>query len=103
MADPAEKDPAQSKNEELREQLETAYAFVEGQRATQSFYALTPEECFDRFIERIEGKDTQSRPNVLNRITNVKNNVLAAIKQVKDLPDDAFRDTDPKKDVNTPA
>jgi len=100
MAD-SSKDKDQDKLDEIREDIERAYAFVEGQKATQSFYAITPEECFDRFIERIEGKDTESRPNVINRITKIKNRVLAAIEKIKSLPPDAFKAPDPESDVNT--
>lgn len=91
----------QAQNEELREQIETAYAFIEGQKATQSFYTMTPEDCFDRFIERVEGKDTELRPNALNRIERTKNNLLSAIERIKALPAAAFRKPDPTKDVNT--
>lgn len=100
--DPAEADQAQEKATDFREKLQNAYSFVEGAKATQSFSALTPEDCFDRFIERIEGKDTPQRPNVLNRLEKVKNDVLATVAQVKAMPPEAFREAKPDQDVNTP-
>lgn len=100
--DHAEQDDRQEQAAQFRETLQDAYAFVEGQKTTQSFSALTPEDCFDRFIERIEGADTQARPNVLNRIAKVKNTVLATIEKVKAMPPEAFRDLKPEEDVNTP-
>lgn len=100
--DPAEADPQQEQATEFRERLQNAYSFVEGQKTTQSFAALTPEDCFDQFIERVSGKDTQSRPNVINRITKIKNEVLATIEKVKAMPPEAFRDPKPEEDVNTP-
>lgn len=100
--DPAEADRAQEVATEFREKLQDAYAFVEGAKATQSFSALTPEDCFDRFIERVEGKDTPQRPNVLNRLEKVKNEVLATVAKVKAMPPEAFRQAKPDEDVNPP-
>jgi len=97
----AEDDARQNEADRYREVLANAYGFVEGQKAVQSFSALTPEDLMDRFIERVSGKDTQSRPNVLNRIAKVKNDILASVAKIKALPSDAFRAHDPTKDVNT--
>ncbi len=99
--DPAEADSAQEQATEFRETLQNAFAYVEGQKTTQSFSALTPEDCFDRFIERIEGKDTTARPNVLNRIAKVRSEVLASIEKIKAMPPEAFRDAREYEDVNT--
>lgn len=99
--DPAEADSAQDQATEFRETLQGAFAFVEGQKITQSFSALTPEDCFDAFIERVEGKDTTARPNVLNRIAKVRNDVLASIEKIKVMPPEAFREARPDEDVNT--
>jgi hypothetical protein len=94
---------SQAQTDQLREELENAYAFLEGQKATQSFAQVTPEECFDQFIERIEGKDTQARPNVLHRLDKVKNDLMASIAKIKSMPAEAFREPQPEKDVNTKA
>lgn len=98
---PAEADPAQDQATEFREKLQDAFSFVEGQKLAQSFSALTPEDCFDRYIERIEGKDTTARPNVLNRIAKVRNEVIATVEKVKAMPPEAFREAKPGEDVNT--
>lgn len=98
----AEDDSRQNQANEYREVLANAYAFVEGQKMTQSFSALTPEDFYDRFVERISGKDTQSRPNVLNRIAKIKNELKASVEKIKALPPEAFRRPNPEKDVNTP-
>jgi hypothetical protein len=90
----AESDARQTQAEQYREVLSNAYTLVEAQKAVQTFSAITPEDLMDRFIERVEGKDTQARPNVLNRYAKVKNEILAAIEKIKSLPDDAFRKTD---------
>lgn len=99
--DPAEADSAQEQATEFRETLQNAFAYVEGQKITQSFSAFTPEDCFDRYIERVSGKDTEARPNVLNRIAKVKNDVLASIEKIKAMPPEAFREARPDEDVNT--
>jgi hypothetical protein len=101
----AEKDPVEEKKQEvsfeLRRSLNNAYAFVEGQKTIQSFSALTIEDLLDQQIERIEGQDTQARPNELNRITKTVNDVVAAAEKIKSMPDDAFNEHDNQKDVNT--
>ena len=99
--DPAEADSAQEQATEFRGALQDAFSFIEGQKTTQTFSALTPEDCFDAFIERIEGKDTPARPNVLNRIAKMKSEVLATIEKVKAMPPEAFREARPDEDVNT--
>jgi hypothetical protein len=99
--DPAEADSAQEQATEFRKTLQDAFSFIEGQKITQSFSALTPEDCFDRYIERIEGKDTTARPNVLNRIAKVRNEVLASIEKIKAMPPEAFREARSDEDVNT--
>ncbi len=92
---------AQQTNVDIRYHLSNAYAFIEGQKSSQTFSAFTPEEAHDRFIERIEGKSTPFRPNVLERIDRVVQNVSSAVAQVKALPSEAFR-RPTEDDVNTP-
>ena len=99
--EPAEADSAQDQATEFRETLQNAFAFIEGQKITQSFAALTPEDCFDAFIERVSGAATTARPNVIDRIAKVKSDVLASIEKIKAMPPDAFREAQPDKDVNT--
>jgi len=98
----AEDDKRQDQAQQHREILSNAYAFVEGQKATKSFAAITPEDLYDRFIERVEGADTQARPNVLNRITRTKNELSSAVAALRVLPAEAYRTPNPSTDVNTP-
>lgn len=98
----AENDPAQQQAQEYREALQDAYAFVEGQKAAQSFAAYTVEDCYADYVERVSGKGTQSRPNQLERIERERQRVLAAIERVRVVPPDDFRAPDPENDVNTP-
>lgn len=87
---------------ELRRSLENAYAFVEGQKGVASFAALTFEDLLDQQIEKIEGKASPLRPNQLDRIKKIEQDVLAAVAKVKSLPPEFFSVPDEEKDVNTP-
>ena len=99
----AEDDKRQQQADDYREVVANAYTYIEAQKSVQSFAALTPEDLMDRFLERIEGKDTEARPNVLNRIAKIKRELEKTIEKVKALPESAFRRPSPKRDVNTPA
>jgi hypothetical protein len=91
----------QQQNIELRRALNDAYAFVEGQKATQSFTAITFEDLMDQQIERLEGKSTISKPNEIDRINKVENALVAAVEKIKKMPDDAFKKTSEENNVNT--
>jgi len=93
----------QEQNLQLREALNNAYGFIEDQKSVQTFSTITFEELMDQQIERLVGADTDSRPNVFNRITKIKESVVKAVENIKSLPDNAFVDADPDTDVNTPA
>lgn len=97
----AEDDPGQSLSEQLREDLQNAFSFVEGRKSAESFAALTPEDCIDQFIERIEGKGTQARPNALDRLSQIQSRVKASISQIRELPPEAFRNPTVSDDVNS--
>lgn len=88
-------------NFEIRRDLADAYSFVAGQQAVRSFNALTVEELMDAQIERIEGADTDARPNELHRIDAIETQLLQATERVKALPPEAFEDPDETNDVNT--
>ena len=93
----------QEQNLELRRAINDAYAFVEGQKLVQSFSAVTFEELLDQQIERIEGTSTVQKPNEIERITRVEQEVISAVEKIKALPDDAFKKTPEENGVNTPA
>lgn len=93
----------QEQNIELRKAINNAYAFVEGQKLVQSFSAVTFEELLDQQIERIEGASTVQKPNELERIERIEQDVLSAVDKIKKLPDDAFKKTPEEGGVNTPA
>jgi hypothetical protein len=98
----AQDDPKlQSQNLEIRESLNNAYAAVEGQKAVQSFAAFTFEDALDLQIERIEGADTELRPNELHRVDKIESNVVSAVAKVKVMPPSAFVEPRDDRDVNT--
>lgn len=96
-----EDDKAQSQNLEIREGLNNAYAALDGQRATATFATYSIENALDEQIERIEGADTPLRPNEIHRVDRIEANVLAAVAKIKAMPDNAFREPDNNRDVNT--
>lgn len=93
----------QQQNLNLRIALNDAYAAVEGAKAVQSLSALTFEDLATQQIARISGPDTPTRPNELNKVQNILNAVTQAAKQIQALPPSAFQDSDPTRDVNSPA
>ncbi len=96
---PSSDDKDQQKFDELREDLARSYAFIEGQRYTQTASAMTPEQAMDQFIERVSGKDTPARPNTINRIKKNHSRLKAAILKIKNTPPEVF-DRKDKKSVN---
>lgn len=100
------KDKSEQSNQnlsfELRRSVANAYAFVKGREAEQSFASFTFEDAMDAQIERIEGKDSELRPNELNRIDRIENDIVSAVEKIKALPPELFNKADPSKDVNTP-
>lgn len=92
----------QQQNLELRRALSDSYAFVEGQKLTQSFSAVTFEELMDAQIERIEGKSTILKPNEIDRINKMEIDLVSAVAKIKAMPDDAFKKNRDDKNVNTP-
>jgi hypothetical protein len=96
-------DPAlQEQNLELRQAIGDAYAAIDSAKTTQTFAAITFEDLLDQQIERISGASTQLRPNALDRITQIVNNVQSAVTKIKALPPEQFQQSDPSRDVNSP-
>lgn len=82
--------------------VNNAYGSLQGQAIADTFAAFTFEEAADAQIERIEGADTQAHPNLLNRTAAVKENLLQAIRQLKEVPPETFLDANLTDVVNTP-
>jgi len=73
-----------------RRSINNAYSSILGQQYTQTSAAFTFEEALDAHIESIEGDDTTTHPNELNRVERVYNELIAAVEAIKELPPEAF-------------
>jgi hypothetical protein len=100
--DKSEERAQQTAQMKMRSAINDAYAALQGDAATQSFVAFTFEEAVDSQIERISGTSTRLRPNELDRVTAIQNNLTQAIQVIKQSPPSAFMAPDPTRDVNTP-
>jgi hypothetical protein len=102
MSGSSQDDPSlQQTNQNIRVALNDAYAAVQGDQQNQTFSALSFEECCQQQITAINGPDTQSRPNELDSIQQVLNNLTQAVMQIMNAPPDMFLEPDSSRDVNT--
>lgn len=89
-------------NDDLRQVLSTAVGVVQGRQLADSFYAVTYEELADQQIERISGKSTTTRPNELERVAKIEQDILSLVAQVRNIPPEKFLESNTATDVNTP-
>lgn len=82
--------------------LNQSLGAVQGRQTTESFFALTYEELADQQIERISGQGTATRPNELERVNRVEQDLLNAVAQIRNIPPEQFLLSDSTRDVNTP-
>jgi hypothetical protein len=92
----------QQQNQNIRVALSDAYAAVQGDATSQTFNAISFEELANAQILAINGPDTQSRPNQLDAIQQVVQNLTTAVQQIMSAPPDKFLEPDESRDVNTP-
>ena len=85
-----------------RRAVNNAYGSLRGQAIADTFAAFTFEEAADAQIERIEGADSEAHPNLLNRTEAVKENLLQAVEQLKEVAPETFLDANLTDVVNTP-
>jgi hypothetical protein len=100
------KDAAQEKkgektHEKERTALNNGYAAIVGQQAIQTFTAFTFEEAMEAQLERIEGGGTDLRPNLLDRVDRIENELKDAVAKVIQIPPEQFLEKDEERDVNT--
>jgi hypothetical protein len=100
-ADKNQEDVTAQLSDQLRQELSNAYAFVRGQEVADSFLAITFEEVLDQQISRIEDPGTDIRPNVIDRITKIKENILAAVETITAMPEDFFKKYEASEDAVT--
>lgn len=84
-----------------RRALNNGYAALVAQQATQTFLAFTFEDAVDLRIEAIEGEGGQLRPNLLERVDRIENEILSAVEKLKEVPPEQFLESDDRRDVNT--
>jgi len=84
-----------------RRAINNAYAALEGQKNINSFSAFTFEDAMDLQIERIEGTGSKLRPNELERVDNIEQEMIKAVAELKDVPPEQFLKPDEDRDVNT--
>jgi hypothetical protein len=104
MADQSETNEEQRQQQfqvRQREAVNNAYAALVGQQYAQSAVAFTFEEALDAHIERIEGPSTPLRPNQIERVDRIENELLAAVESLKQVPPEQIIEPDPEEDVNT--
>lgn len=101
MADQPPIKTGQDLNIELRRVLNDAYGFVVGQQATQAFGAVTYEQLADQEIERIVGAGTSLRPNEIDRIQKMEQDLTSMIQQIRDIPPERFILANQDSAVNT--
>ena len=96
-------------NQNMRQILNDAYAFVRGCDYNQTVANLTYEELLDAAIDRIEGTANSGnvRSTKLDRITKIKNDLVSAVETIKSKPASAWvaNNADavqPDDSVNTP-
>ena len=84
-----------------RRALDDALGALLGQQASKTFQAFTFEDAVDLQIENIEGTGTARRPNRLDRVDSIEEELLSAVDQLKKVPLEQFLEADPDRDVNT--
>jgi hypothetical protein len=85
----------------LRRQISNGYAALLGTQTAKDFSRYTFEEALGQQIERIEGASTALRPNLLDRVERIKNELVSAVTQIKQMPPESFREPE-EDDVNKP-
>lgn len=88
--------------DEFRESIGNAYVFIEGRKTAQTFAAQTPEDLMKVFVERVSGAKRGLRSNMYDRYQKIRDDVLAAVEQIRKIPPSAFVNPPMEKNVNTP-
>ena len=80
-------------NQNMRQILNDAYAFVRGCDYNQTVANITYEELLDAAIDRIEGTSTDTgnvRSTKLQRIAKIKGDLVSAVDTIKAKPASAW-------------
>lgn len=93
---------ARDARQRYRVAVADAVGALRSQEINRSFASFSLEEAIDQQIEAIEGEGTETRPNLLTAVDQVKNELDAVIDAIKETNPDTFRAADPSADANTP-
>jgi hypothetical protein len=102
VSTPSEKEQIAAQQDDvlrIRRSFSDAYAAIMGTQTAKDFSAYTFEEALDQQLERIEGKSTKIRPNLLDRVNKIKTELLKAVEDTKAQPPENFREPE-EDDVN---
>jgi hypothetical protein len=96
--------PRADLTDQYRTIVSKAYAAVAGQQVNCTFNTITFEELAAQQIDRLTGKGPPGRPNVVQQIQNVADDLANAVQQMEQTdPSDFNLPPDESQDVNTPA
>ena len=84
-----------------RRAINNSYASLQGSQTAETFAAFTFEEAVDAQIERIEGVDSQTHPNMLARVEKIRGELDKAVAGLKDVPPETFLPVNAPNVVNT--
>jgi hypothetical protein len=85
-----------------RQVINRAYGSLQGRANADTFRAFTFEEALDAHIEEIEGETySQAHPNKLDRVSQMKNDIVRIAEELKTQPPETFALADDEDNVNT--
>lgn len=87
-----------SVTDRLRKTLAAGFAFVRSREVTLSISSITFEEAISQAIADINEDESTIRPGKLTAVNNLKDKVVAAVDEARELPASAFFST-----ASTPA
>ncbi len=99
--DKLEERTKQTQQMKMRRALDAAYGALEGQKCIQSFTTYSFEEALDQQIEAISGTGSRLRPNELDRVERIRQDLVTAVASIKEVPPEAFLPKSEGRDVNT--
>jgi hypothetical protein len=85
----------------IRSIIASGFAFVRSREVTASVATVTFEESVQVAIDEITVDESDIRVSKLTAVRQLKNELIAAIDQVRQLPDDAFARSPAQGAANT--
>lgn len=101
MADETRNNAQIEAADQIRSTLAEAMAFVRGQEKIQAISSVSYEEFLDQAISFLSEDESELRPSLLSRITQLKEKVGAAIDRALEMPAEAFQLVSSENVANT--